>query len=94
LLSEQNSLKYSNRRNQVLPEHPTELLASPSPAKPVLQVQVNDPTGASEQTAFESHTDGVMAHSLMSANQLNFILSWYKQRETLELNSHCCTTVE
>ena len=61
-----------------------ELLASPFPENPGLQVQVNDPIGMLEQTAFASHTDGVMMHSLMSANQFKFILSYYKQSDTLE----------
>ena len=52
-----------------------ELLASPFPENPGLQVQVNDPIGMLEQSAFASHTDGVMMHSLMSANQFKFILS-------------------
>jgi len=70
---EQNCLNCYKNRKHSLPEHPVELLASPFPENPGLQVQVNDPMGMLEQTAFASHTDGVMMHSLMSANSFKFI---------------------
>ena len=79
---------------KVLPEHPGELLASPSPEKPVLHVQVNDPKGELEQTAFESQTDGVMAHSLMSVDSNLFYASTVEIIGLIGIKLTCFISVE
>ena len=82
----------NNNEHKLLPAHPGVLLIFPSPENPGLQVQLNDPVGVLEQSAFASHTGVMMAHSSKSERKFaNFMheYSEFNLHKKLPGNSLC-----